>query len=100
MSMEIYIMENGEYSYLYAEVNREYSVDMTLELYHDSNGDGIFSDDEQLYKHEPDELQWWLTGFDPLVQNVKTEDLQAVTTIDFFELWRKQRYNVRFFQRI
>lgn len=33
-----YIMENGEYSYLYAEVNREYSVDMTLELYHDSNG--------------------------------------------------------------
>lgn len=29
---------------------------MTLELYHDSNGDGIFSDDEQLYKHEPDEL--------------------------------------------
>ena len=27
-----YIMENGEYSYLYAEVNREYSVDMTLEL--------------------------------------------------------------------
>ena len=95
-----YIMENGEYSYLYAEVNREYSVDMTLELYHDSNGDGIFSDDEQLYKHEPDELQWWLTGFDPLVQNVKTEDLQAVTTIDFFDLWGKQRYNVRFFQRI
>lgn len=78
-----YIMENGEYSYLYAEVNREYSVDMTLELYHDSNGDGIFSDDEQLYKHEPDELQWWITGFDPLVQNVKAEDLQAVTTIDF-----------------
>lgn len=73
----------GEYSYLYAEVNREYSVDMTLELYHDSNGDGIFSDDEQLYKHEPDELQWWITGFDPLVQNVKAEDLQAVTTIDF-----------------
>ena len=33
-----YIMGNGEYSYLYAEVNREYSVDMTLELYHDSNG--------------------------------------------------------------
>lgn len=33
-----YTMENGEYSYLYAEVNREYSVDMTLELYHDSNG--------------------------------------------------------------
>ena len=78
-----YIMENGEYSYLYAEVNREYSVDMTLELYHDSNGDGIFSDDEQLYKNEPDELQWWITGFDPLVQNVKAEDLQAVTTIDF-----------------
>ena len=78
-----YIMENGEYSYLYAEVNREYSVDMTLELYHNSNGDGIFSDDEQLYKHEPDELQWWITGFDPLVQNVKAEDLQAVTTIDF-----------------
>lgn len=77
-----YIMENGEYSYLYAEVNREYSVD------------------EQLYKHEPDELQWWITGFDPLVQNVKAEDLQAVTTIDFFELWRKQRYNVRFFQKI
>lgn len=77
------IMENGEYSYLYAEVNREYSVDMTLELYHDSNGDGIFSDDEQLYKHEPDELQWWITGFDPLVQNVKAEDLKAVTTIDF-----------------
>ena len=51
-----YIMENGEYLYLYAEVNRECSVDMTLELYHDSNGDGIFSDDEQLYKHEPDEL--------------------------------------------
>lgn len=95
-----YIMENGEYSYLYAEVNREYSVDMTLELYHDSNGDGIFSVDEQLYKHEPDELQWWITGFDPLVQNVKAEDLQAVTTIDFFELWRKQRYNVRFFQKI
>lgn len=76
-------MENGEYSYLYAEVNREYSVDMTLELYHDSNGNGIFSDDEQLYKHEPDELQWWITGFDPLVQNVKAEDLQAVTTIVF-----------------
>lgn len=63
-------------------------------------GDGIFSDDEQLYKHEPDELQWWITGFDPLVQNVKAEDLQAVTTIDFFELWRKQRYNVKFFQKI
>ena len=47
-------------------------------------GDGIFSDDEQLYKHEPDELQWWITGFDPLVQNVKAEDLQAVTTIRFF----------------
>lgn len=75
--------ENSEYSYLYAEVNREYSVDMTLELYHDPNGDGIFNNDELLYKYEPDEPQWWITGFDPLVQNVKADDLKAVTIIDF-----------------
>lgn len=99
-----YIMENGEYSYLYGEVNREYSVKMTLELYYDSNGDSSFSHDERLYDYKPNEPQWWITGFDPLVQNVKSDDLKAVTTIDFssyggekgelfYEALKKANYN-------
>ncbi len=61
-------------NYIYAEINRDYSADMSLELYYQ---------DELLYNYSPDEEQWWITGFDPLVQNVRAEDLRAVTTIDF-----------------
>ena len=36
-----------------------------------------------MYNYSPTEAQWWITGFDPLVQNVKSDELKAVTVIDF-----------------
>lgn len=43
-----------------------------------------FSDMKRKFNEEDKQrLQWWITGFDPLFQNVKAENLQAVTTIDF-----------------
>lgn len=61
-------------SYIYAEIDRNYSADMSLELYYN---------DDLLYNYSPDEEQWWITGFDPLQQNVRSDELRAVTTIDF-----------------
>lgn len=79
-----YIMnEDGEYTYLYAEINRDYEVQMTLSLYYDSNGDNNFSDNEMIYDYRPSEDQWWITGFAPFVQNVRADRMRAVTTVDF-----------------
>ena len=78
-----YTMENGEYTYIYAEIDRDYSATMNLDLYYDQNGDGAFSEKEKLYSYQPEETQWWITGFDPRTQNVRADDLQAVTYIDF-----------------
>lgn len=79
-----YVMdENGEYTFLYAEINRDYEVSMTLDLYYDYNNDGNFSSGDRLYSYRPTEKQWWITGFDPLVQNVRADRMRAVTTVDF-----------------
>ncbi len=85
-----YERDGDEYSYVYAEVNREYSVNMTLALYYDSNKDGDFSSNEMLYQTPEGEKHWWVTGFDPKTQNVKSEDLRAVTTVDFSSYGEEQ----------
>lgn len=60
-----------------------YSVPMTLELY-DKEGDPIF-------EYQPDENQWWITGFNPSYQETDAGDLSVAGTIDFSdfpELWQ------------
>ena len=80
--------ETGIYEY-YSDTHwltaTDRATDMELALYHKG---------ELLYEYSPygdTELwnsgaQWWVTGFDSQVMNVKAEDLQAVTTIDFTQM--------------
>ncbi|MDD6826049.1 MAG: hypothetical protein PUE12_08070 [Oscillospiraceae bacterium] len=88
-----------EYAYIYAEVNREYEVEMSLKLYHDKDGDREFSDSETVYDYRPDEKQWWVNGFNPLYQNVKSEDLRTVTTINF-DSWEDKELAWKFYNAI
>lgn len=73
---EEYIWNGKEYSYIYAEVNKDYSAKMELTLKNKTTN-------EVLYEYKPEEFQWWITGFDTAVQNIKAEELEAVTKIDF-----------------
>lgn len=50
--------------------------------------------EEEIYSYSPygdetlwnDGAQWWITGFDSRTQNVKAEDLTAITVIDFSDM--------------
>lgn len=80
--------ETGIYEY-YSDTHwltaTDKATDMELTLYH--NG-------EKLYSYSPygnknlwnNGAQWWITGFDARTQNVKAEDLEAITIIDFSEM--------------
>ena len=37
----------------------------------------------RLFYYNPNEKQWWITGFDPMCQNVKVDHLTAIYTVDF-----------------
>lgn len=62
-----------------------------LTLYH--NGEMLYSyspyGNEKLWHND---AQWWVTGFDARTQNVKQEDLEAVTSIDFFKMENGETY--------
>lgn len=96
------VTETGIYEY-YSDTHWLTATDMEFTLYH--NGEKLYSyspyGDENLWNNG---AQWWITGFDPLVQNVKSDDLKAVTTIDFssyggekgelfYEALKKANYN-------
>ena len=72
--------ELGIYRYKAAGVwscDIAHAMPMTLILY-DADGNTVFS-------YAPDELQWWITGFNPYVSRENAETLTAVATIDFSE---------------
>lgn len=76
--------ETGIYEY-YSDTHWLTATDMELTLYHD--GEKLYSyspyGDENLWNNG---AQWWITGFDARTQNVKAEDLEAITIIDFSEM--------------
>lgn len=80
--------ETGIYEY-YSDTHWLTATDkataMGLTLYH--NGEMLYSyspyGNEKLWHNG---AQWWVTGFDAKTQNVKQEDLKAVTTIDFSKM--------------
>ena len=80
--------ETGIYEY-YSDTHwltaTDKATDMELTLYH--NGEKLYSyspyGDENLWNKG---AQWWITGFDARTQNVKAEDLEAITIIDFSEM--------------
>ena len=58
------------------------AMPMTLTLY-DKKGNTIMC-------YMPDDPQWWITGFDPMIQDVKPKDLTVIGSIDMSsnpELW-------------
>lgn len=70
---------------------------MTLTLY-DKNGDTIMC-------YMPDDPQWWITGFDPMIQDVGPDDLTVIGSIDMssnLELWKAfmKSYNIKGFKNI
>ena len=56
-------------------VNKEISLPMTLRL-EDEKGNLIFS-------YEPEEKQWWITGFNPFTPSPNVQNLKAIYTVDF-----------------
>ena len=55
-------------------VDHNLEMPMTLKLYN-----GI----DEVFTYSPTEEQWWITGFNPYIQNVNANDLTAIYTIDF-----------------
>ena len=70
-SMGIY-RRAGETNHWIVDHNLE--MPMTLKLYN-----GI----DEVFTYSPTEEQWWITGFNPYIQNVNANDLTAIYTIDF-----------------
>ena len=56
------------------QVSVEDAMPMELALY-DSNGNVILS-------YDPEDPQWWITGFDPMTQGVPADDLIVIGSID------------------
>jgi RHS repeat-associated protein len=56
-------------------VDTSLAMSMSLTL-NDRNGN-------ELFHYAPEEKQWWITGFDPYLQNVQASDLTATYTITF-----------------
>ncbi len=74
------------------DVSVEDAMPMTLTLY-DKDGNTIMC-------YMPDDPQWWITGFDPMLQDVKPKDLTVIGSIDMssnLKLWEafKARYKGR-----
>ena len=55
-------------------VDHSLEMPMTLKLYN-----GI----DEVFTYAPEEDQWWITGFNPYIQNVDANNLTAIYTIDF-----------------
>lgn len=71
------------------EASVEDALPMTLALY-DKDGNVIMC-------YNPSDPQWWITGFEPMVQNALPQDLIVIGSIDFStnpDLWRayKRKY--------
>lgn len=70
------------------QVSVEDAMPMELALY-DSNGNVILS-------YDPEDPQWWITGFDPMTQGVSADDLIVIGSIDMssnpelFESFKKE----------
>ncbi len=62
----------------------ETNLHMTLKLYDNRNGEWVFF-------YNPDEPQWWITGFNPEYQDRDANELDVYGSIDFSEepeLWK------------
>ena len=53
----------------------EYAMPMTLTL--------LDKNQKEMFKWEPTEDNWWITGFDQKAKNVKANDITAIYTVDF-----------------
>ena len=75
----IYYGQPGDY---HLNCATDTNLHMSIALY-DGNG-------EQIFTYNPDEPQWWITGFDPSHQDADAGKLMVVGSIDFSdnpELW-------------
>jgi hypothetical protein len=66
---------------IHYDVDRDYVLPMTLKL----SLNGV-----EVYDWQPDEPQWWITGFNPAFKGAQEDDLTVEVTIDFSEhpdLW-------------
>jgi hypothetical protein len=59
---------------IHYDVDRDYVLPMTLKL----SLNGV-----EVYDRQPDEPQWWITGFNPAFKGVQEGDLTAEVTITF-----------------
>ena len=72
---ELGIYERWAYSDEIWKVNKNNAMKMTLKLEHKKKG--------ILFDWQPEEKQWWITGFDPKTPNVNRDDLTATYTVEF-----------------
>jgi hypothetical protein len=77
--------EPSEYTHWYTG-QKDYRMPMEIALYH--KGGLVFNRKPYEWKSEK---TWWITGFKPELQKVKSSDLTAHFTIDFSE--KKDLYN-------
>ncbi len=71
-------------------VDKSLAMPMTLQL--------LDKDNKEIFNWTPEELKWWVTGFDPSKKGVGASDLTAIFTIDFsdnkemykafYEMWQ------------
>jgi len=53
----------------------EYAMPMTLTL--------LDKNQKEMFKWEPTEDNWWITGFDQKAKNVKADDITAIYSVTF-----------------
>ncbi len=64
----------------------EFCMPMKLSVFYKGPGKKV----QQIVDWNPDDTQWWITGFNPYYQNVQASQLTAYATIDFSDhsaLW-------------
>ena len=72
---ELGIYKRWEYSDEIWKVDKSNAMTMTLKLEHKTKG--------TLFDWCPKEKQWWITGFDPKVQNVNRDELKDTYSVEF-----------------
>ena len=71
---ELGIYKRADTKFEHWVVDRSLEMPMELSLRYYNN---------RLFYYNPNETQWWITGFDPMCQNVKVDHLTAIYTVDF-----------------
>ncbi|GMQ62881.1 hypothetical protein [Vallitalea maricola] len=69
-------------------IDKDLALPMTLSLKDRNN--------KKIFDWKPEDDNWWITGFNPDIQNIKADDLTVKATIDFSDnpdMW-KSFYNI------